>query len=166
MSLGGVGDARARRDAVWPCAGVAAGQRVHAPLGVPWELWVWIAWLVSEAPRRSHRRTSDSARRLRVNNAADCFRRRAPLTKNGVRTLAANLEGCFVTSYRRPDQPSPTLSNCLGCSGEPCLGCLVVSQLCNRLLHTTCSTPKPLPGRRVEESKLINTFHSVYRYMI
>ena len=44
-------DARARRDAVWPCAGVAAGQRVHARLGVPWELWValWWAWLVSEA---------------------------------------------------------------------------------------------------------------------
>ena len=33
-------DARARRDAVWPCAGVAAGQRVHPRLGVPWELRV------------------------------------------------------------------------------------------------------------------------------
>ena len=53
-------DARARRDAVWPCAGVAAGQRVHARLGVPWELWVCslegVDWLVSERRlRRSHR---------------------------------------------------------------------------------------------------------------
>ena len=33
-----------------PCAGVAAGQRVHDRLGMPWELWVWSEGVVITTP--------------------------------------------------------------------------------------------------------------------